>query len=115
MNSEELRMLVAQFAVADGSQRGLAADSVVDLVQGTDQATGAVLSRALEAVLMIEDSDEALEAQMHALAEMAEWDLVPHDVIVRVTSSRAWDQPWAGEYVEYLLSVAKQQERRTPA
>lgn len=114
MESEELRMLVTQLAVANDAQRGLAADSVVDLVQSTDQATGAVVSRALEVMLMIERSDEALEAQLHALAEMAEWDLVPHDVIVRVCSSRAWGQPWAGEYVDYLRSAAKQHESQAP-
>lgn len=99
---DEMRTVLRRLGALDPAQRGLAADAVVDWPDAVQAEVGAVASRALEVAVLLEDSDEALESQLHALATLAEWDLVPRDVLRRIPSSRPWTQPWADEYVSYL-------------
>lgn len=98
----EIRALLRRLAGQDPGQRGLAADAVADWPEAMSPDVGALASRALEVALLLEDADEAIESQLHALAELAEWDLVPPDVLRRVPDSKPWTQPWASEYVDYL-------------
>ncbi|WP_460704107.1 hypothetical protein [Myceligenerans halotolerans] len=105
-NTQEIRTIIGKLAADDGRSRGLAADSIVDWPDAIDAGAGGVLSRLLEVAILIEDSDEALEGELHALAELAERNLVPGDVLARVSASREWSQMWAGEYIEFLREQA---------
>jgi hypothetical protein len=76
-----------------------------------DPQFAAVLSRALDSMISLEDSETVLESQLNASAEISALGLAPADSIARVISVRSWDQPWAADYIEGLqddLPIASQ-------
>ena len=109
---QHIRALVAEIASATAKERELAADQVAGWASGAlDSQFAAVLSRTLDSMISLEDSETALESQLNAIAEISALGLAPADSIARVISARSWDQPWAAEYIEGLqedLTVASQ-------
>lgn len=102
LETHHVRALVAELASPAARERELAAEKVVDWLSGIDPSSAATISRALELVLTLEESEVALESQVNALCEISSHGLVPQDVIARVVSVRSWDQPWAKEYIDGL-------------
>jgi hypothetical protein len=112
LEPQHIRELVAEIAAPTARQRELAAEKVADwLSASVEPKLAAVLARALEGMLSLEESESAMEAQLNAIAEMSSLGLVPGDVIARVISSRQWDQPWAVDFIDGLrddLPIAPQ-------
>jgi hypothetical protein len=103
LEPQNIRALVAEISSPTAKQRELAAEKVADWTSGAlDPQFAAILSRALDSMLYLEDSEAALEAQLNAITEISALGLAPADSIARVISARSWDQPWSAEYIESL-------------
>jgi hypothetical protein len=88
----------------DARQRGEYADSVTDLHRSMGKAELHGIGLVLSALAVWEPDANAREAQLHALAELHEWDEVTPDAIELV--SRIDRTTLAGsetEYIAYLL------------
>lgn len=106
VDSDRIRELLGQLVAAPADARSIAADSVTGWTQSFDKSEAAVLSRVLLWLALAESDDAARESQLHALAELAEWDLVPADVLRDV--SRLAHGGLSGssiEHFEYLESL----------
>jgi hypothetical protein len=100
---ELLRDLLATSA----ESRGLAADSVIDWLAAFGVREAAVVSQILLWLARVEQDGTAMEAELHALAEMAEHGLVPADVLSEVRElPRASLQGSAVEHYDYLRSLS---------
>jgi hypothetical protein len=105
-SDQNIRALIAGLADVDAAGRGRAADSAADWVEAIAADEGDLVCRLLEVATRIETEPVALEAYLHALAELAEWDKAPRDVIGRVVASRSWSESWAIEYIGQLRALA---------
>ncbi len=98
--------LVRRLVSPDASDRERAADEVTDVIQALD-VFGAALAHMLALVCVTEVDQGAREAQLHALAELDEWGMVPttaREVLAAIDRrSLVGSQV---EYVEALLSNA---------
>ncbi|GGM35008.1 hypothetical protein ACFQBY_10555 [Promicromonospora citrea] len=100
---QTIRTLLSELASSTPRDRELAAEKVAGWVSSAlEPHHAAVISRALDAVISLEDSETALEAQLNAIAEISALGLAPADSLSRVLADRSWDQPWAAEYIEGL-------------
>lgn len=81
VNGIRVRELICQMLAAPAGVRSMAADRVTDWIQSFDKSEAAVLSRVLLWLALEESDDKAREAQIHALAKLAERELVPADVL----------------------------------
>lgn len=111
---QTIRTLLSELASSTPRDRELAAEKVAGWVSSAlEPHHAAVISRALDAVISLEDSETALEAQLNAIAEISALGLAPADSLSRVLADRSWDQPWAAEYIEGLrddLPIAPTEE-----
>jgi hypothetical protein len=73
--------LLGRLVAASADARGSAADSVTDWTRAFDGPEAATVSRVLLWLALVETDGTAQEAQLHALAELAEYDLVPAAVL----------------------------------
>lgn len=104
--SDRIRELLAQLADESADVRSVAADGVTDWPSSFDKSEAAVISRVLLWLALEEPADEAREAQLHALAELAEWGLVPAEVLRDIAELA--DRGLSGsslEHFEYLQSL----------
>ena len=86
-----------------------------DWITSFDVQEAAVVSRVLVWLALEETDDAALEAQLHALAELAEWDLVPNDVLRDLGQLSHADLHGSSvEHFKYLMSLQTDESRRTP-
>lgn len=97
-----LRGLVSQ----DPRRREAAAGEVTDVMRSLEDF-GGVVAGVLVAARLAEENADAQEAQLHALAEMHEWGMVPDDLrglltggVVQATESSQI------EYLDYLRGDA---------
>jgi hypothetical protein len=96
-----LRGLLAESAEG----RAMAADSVVDLLKSYEPSEAAVVSIVLAWLAGNEADEVALEAQLHAISELAEHGLVPFAALESVSHlSRGQLRGSSLEYYEYLSS-----------
>jgi hypothetical protein len=99
---ELLRSLVAPSV----DTRGTAADSVTDWTRALDSTEAVIISRVLLWLALVESDDTAKEAQLHALAELAEFGLVPADVLADVGQLPATGLHGSSvEHFDYLRSL----------
>lgn len=73
--------LLEELVAAQAATRELAADRVTDWIRSYDIGEAAIISGVLLWLASAETEDSAREAQLHALAELAGYDLVPADVL----------------------------------
>lgn len=106
VGSDRIRELLGQLVDASPDARSLAADSVTDLIHSFDKSEAAILSRVLLWLALEEPGVAAREAQLHALAELAEWGLVPAEVLRDVGELAHRDLSGSSvEHFEYLESL----------
>jgi hypothetical protein len=106
VGASRIRDLLARLAAKSADDRSIAADSVTDWTQAFDGSEAAVVARVLLWLALVESDDTAKEAELHALAELAEWDLVPHDVLRDVDQLTYADLRGSSiEYFDYLKSL----------
>lgn len=112
LGTEAVRQLLAELASPDHDARARAADSVVDWINSYSADEGAEVGRTLIALAHRESDPRALEALLHALAELAESDLLgPGDILVAARVSRNGD-PSVDEYLDYLTELASPPSQR---
>jgi hypothetical protein len=78
------RDLLSRLVGASPEARGSAADGVTDWLRSFDSQEAAIIAGVLLWLASVETDDSAREAQPHALAELAGWDLVPKDVLTEL-------------------------------
>jgi hypothetical protein len=103
---DRTRELLSGLVGASPEARGYAADSVTDRLRSFDSQEAAIIARVLLWLASVETDDSAKEAQLHALAELAERDLVPKDVLTELgllSPDELRGSP--KEYFDYLLSL----------
>ena len=104
------RDLVEKLAAASAEMRDLAADSVTDWVRSFEHREAAIVSRVLVWLATVETDDTAREAQLHALAELAEYGLLPADVLADTGQlSHAELRGSSIEHLDYLQSLHRGQ------
>jgi hypothetical protein len=100
------RELLEELVAAQSAARELAADRVTDWIRSYDIGEAAIISRVLLWLAGAETEESAREAQLHALSELAEYDLVPADVLSDVGQvSRAKLRGSSVEHLDYLQSL----------
>jgi hypothetical protein len=100
--------LLSRLVSTSADSRSMAADSVTDWLRSFDIPEAAVISQVLQWLASVETDDAAREAQLHALAELAEHDLVPASVLAEAGKmSRAVLHGSAVEHYDYLRSLSK--------
>lgn len=88
---------MAEIASATAKERGLAAEKVAQwALEALDPQFAAILSRTLDSMIALEDSEAALEPRINTVAEISALGLAPADSIARVISARPWEQPHRG-------------------
>jgi hypothetical protein len=106
LGSDRVRDLLGKLVAGSTEVRGQAADSVTDWTKSFERHDAAIVSRMLVWLATVESDDAAREAQLHALAELAEYDLVPSDVLVDVGQlTRDELHGSAVEHFDYLRSL----------
>lgn len=102
---ESTVMAIARGLVAgDPVVRARSADAVTDVVRGLEADDAALLAYLLISVRIAETDHIAREAQLHGLAEVAEWHGLPAAVLTLI--GNVPQDTVAGseiEYMEYLL------------
>jgi len=102
----QIRELLGRLVANSAGARGIAADSVTDWTKAYDSSEAAIVARVLMWLALVESDDSAKEAQLHALAELAEWDLVPNEVLRDVDQlTRTGLRGSSVEYFDYLKSL----------
>jgi hypothetical protein len=99
--------LLQSLVAASADARGKAADSVTDWLRAFESSEAAIVSRVLLWLASVETDDSAREAQLHALAELAEYGLVPPaEVLAEIGQlSRAELHGSSIEHFDYLRSL----------
>jgi hypothetical protein len=98
--------LIGRLVAESADARDVAADSVTDWVRTFDSDEAAVISRILLWLALIETDDVAREAQLHALAEMAEDGKVLPGVLRDVDKLAGTDLRGSSvEHFNYLQSL----------
>lgn len=106
IGQNDLRELFRRLVTELPDDRELHADSIGDWLRYFNRDTGGLVSRFVEVLLAIESDDNVRESLLHAIAELAEWDLVPLDVISRTCEMcGTWNESWAIEQINYLRSI----------
>jgi hypothetical protein len=97
--------LIGRLVAGSADCRGTAADRATDWTQAFDDTQAAIISRVLLWLALVETDDTAREAQLHALAELAEFARVPAEVLRDVRQlSRAELHGSSIEHFDYLRS-----------
>lgn len=96
--------------------RGFARNgSVTDWTHAFDAAEAAIVARVLLWLALVETDGSAEEAQLHALAELAEWGLVTHETLQDVGQlTRAGLHGSSVEYFDYLESLQDNESQPLP-
>lgn len=81
IGARHLRDLLRGLVSTDPAERSAGADGVSDWAQFLSGPEGMVASYAIGCLAMIETDQECLEAELHALSKLAEWDLAPRFVM----------------------------------
>jgi hypothetical protein len=106
VGANRVRELLGRLAAGSADARSMAADSVTDWTQAFDGSEAAIVARVLLWLALAETDGTAKEAQLHALAELAEWDLVPRDALQDVDQlTRAELHGSSIEHFDYLKSL----------
>jgi hypothetical protein len=106
VGASRTRELLEQLLAPSADSRALAADSVTDWTRSFGKTEASIISRVLLWLALEETEATATEAQLHALAELTEWDLVPADVLHEAGQlSRADLRGSSIEYYDYLVSA----------
>jgi hypothetical protein len=104
MNVETLVVdLVRRLTSKEAHDRTSAAEEVIDIIHSLEEF-GPVLAGVLALVRLREEDLEAQEAELHTLAELHEWGLVPTtilEVLARLDGS--YLDASQIEYLDYLL------------
>lgn len=88
-------------------KRSLGADAATDLIQEYSDAETLSLTFILACCCEVESDPDAQEAQLHALAEFAEYYLLPQFVLRRILGMEATELIGsAREHFDYLVEVA---------
>lgn len=87
----------------DANTRERSAEGVTDVHRGLPTDDIASLVRALVDARLVEESPKCQEAQLHALAELAEWHQLPQDAVGRLRGLAVGDDPSQAEYLADLL------------
>ncbi|MCI0688089.1 MAG: hypothetical protein L0Y54_12745 [Sporichthyaceae bacterium] len=77
IGARHLRDLLRGLTSESPEVRSGACDTVADWAQFLNGPEGAVASYTVGCLAMIETEPDCLEAEMHALATLAEWELAP--------------------------------------
>lgn len=97
--------LLAGIASADPRTREVAADEVTDVHRRLPSQDVDALTAALVDARLAETVRGAQEAQLHALAELAEWHELPEAQVQRLTAvPRPTGDKSQDEYLSYLLA-----------
>jgi DNA-binding transcriptional ArsR family regulator len=104
MNVEALVVdLVRRLTSQEAHDRALAAEEAIDIIHSLGEL-GPVLAGVLALVRLREADPEAQEAELHALAELYEWGLVPTTILeILARLDRSYLNPSQVEYLDYLL------------
>ena len=106
VDSSQIRELIGRLVTNSADARSTAADSVTDWTKSYDSPEAAIVARVLIWLALVESDDSAKEAQLHALAELAEWDLVPNDALQDIDQlARTRLHGSSVEYFDYLKSL----------
>ena len=95
-----VRLLLRAASSDDAQTRAEGADAVTDVLRDLDTLDAATLSHALVSLRLVETDAVCHEAQLHALAELAEWHPLPDEAGERLRSLDATTV--TGSQVEYL-------------
>jgi hypothetical protein len=97
--------LLRESLVASGEARSVAVDGVTDWVQALDDYEVAVVSQVLIWLAIAEVDDSARESELHALAEFAEHDRLPGQLLAQIGGiPRGELQGSSLEHYDYLRS-----------
>jgi hypothetical protein len=104
MNIETLVVdLVRRLTSEEAHDRANAAEETIDIIHSLGEF-GPVLAGVLALVRLTEGDPEAQEAELHALAELCEWGLVPTTILeVLARLDRRCLDASQIEYLDYLL------------
>ena len=106
VGANRTRGLLDNLLATQAADREAAADTVADWTRSFGPREAAIVSRVLIWLASVETEDSAQEAQLHALAELAEHDLVPADVFSEVGQlSRIELRGSSIEHFDYLQSL----------
>jgi hypothetical protein len=106
VGTNRTRALLDKLLAAQATTREAAADSATDWIRSFDPREAAIISRVLVWLASVETDESARESQLHALAELAEHDLVPADVLSEVGQlSRTELHGSSVEHFDYLQSL----------
>jgi hypothetical protein len=106
VGSEKILGLLKDLLTSPAEGRGLAADSVIDWLNSFDDHEMAVVSQVLAWLAIIESDADAREAQLHAIAQVAERGQLPLAVLTQVRGiSRGSLRGSSVEHYDYLSSM----------
>lgn len=98
--------LLDELRASDPLRRAEAADSVLDWMSSYSADEGAQVGRTLIELARDETAPRALEALLHALAELAENGLLGPEEISAGAELSSNGDPSVDEYLEYLHELA---------
>lgn len=109
-----LVQLLRSMLVLEGSKRSLAVDALTDHVPALSSPEGAAFAQVLVWLVAGEADAEAVESELHALAELAEAGLVDETVLHQLGSvgARARLTGSALEHFDYLITVLESARQR---
>jgi hypothetical protein len=106
ISAAEMLELIRDLVARPVENRDLAADRVVDWIRTFDDGQAAIVAQVLAWLVSVETNEASIEAQLHALAELAEHDRLPPAVLAQVRELSAADLRGSSvEHYEYLRSL----------
>lgn len=99
--------LIARLTGPDATARPVALDEVTDVLSGLTEMESLALSYVLAGLARLEEDEQCLEAQLHALAMMAEDAMLLSSVIDHVLAiDRSALRGSCVEHYDFLLETA---------
>lgn len=99
--------LVHGITSPDAAKRDRSADEVTDVHRGLSDEDVALLAHTLVGARLVEHDTCCQEAQLHALAELAEWHSLPTEAVGRLRSLSSIHDPSQAELLRDLLDDPK--------
>ena len=106
MTQRQVLDLIVGIASEDEAARDRAADEVTDIHRALDEADVDVVAGVLVVARLAEPVQRCQEAQLHALAELAEWHDLRPELVSRLSRiARPVADPSQEEYLDGLLPL----------
>lgn len=103
-----LFQLLRNMLLLEGSERSLAVDALTDYLDALSSQEGQVFAQVILWMVTYEADAEALEAELHALAELAEAGLIDREALGQLHSvQRSRLMGSSLEHFDYLIGLLK--------